>query len=171
MSSTAANIGPSRWFLMLRPHCIPPLPEPEAARRALLLHGAVIAFTLAATTAQRRLNEHKFCSAFGARFSHFRAGAFSGNAASYWLLSRTGNIVRLAAPVIHADLNRCNLTTIRTFGYCEHAANYRLNQGKHGGACAAVPSFSGFSLREAALELPCLCRFRTHRKQPWYVPY
>ena len=76
MSSTAANIGPSRWFLMLRPHCVPPLPEPETARRALLLHGAVIAFTLAATTAQRRLNEHKFCSAFYL-CNHASAGTFT----------------------------------------------------------------------------------------------
>ena len=93
---------------MLRPHCVPPLPELETARRALLLLGAAIAFTLAATIEQRRPNGHKFCSAFDVGFSHSCAGAFSGTAAIYWLLSRTGNINRCAAPVIRADLNRCN---------------------------------------------------------------
>ena len=100
MSSTAANIGPSRWFLMLRPHCIPPLPEPETARRALLLHGAAIAFTSAATTAQRRLNGHKFCSAFELAFSHFRAGAFSGTTTIYELQSRPRNVSPRAALVV-----------------------------------------------------------------------
>ena len=26
----------SRWLLMLRPHCVPPLPEPETARYSSL---------------------------------------------------------------------------------------------------------------------------------------
>ena len=106
MNSTAANIGPSRWFLMLRPHCVPPLPEPETARRAILLLGAAIAFTLAATIEQRRPNGHKLCSAFELAFSHFRAGAFSGTTTIYQPPSRTRNIGRRAASTIHADLNR-----------------------------------------------------------------
>jgi hypothetical protein len=144
MSSTAASIGPSRWFLMLRPHCVPPLPEPETARRAILLHGAAIAFTLAATIEQRRPNVHKLCSAFELAFRHSCAGAFSGTAAICWLLSRTGNINHCAAPIIHADLNRCNYAGAGTFCYSGHAAEHMLNQRKYGGACAPGVSFSGF---------------------------
>jgi hypothetical protein len=81
---------------------------------------------------------------FDVGFCHFCAGGFSGTTAIYWRLSRTGNIGHRAALIIHADLNRCNLTTTGTFGYCEHAANYRLNQGKQDSTCASVLPFSGF---------------------------
>ena len=171
MSSTATSIGPSRWFLVRRPHCVPPLPELETALCAIGLLGAAIALTLAATIEQRRLNGHNLCSAIDVGFSHFRTGAFSGTTAIYWLLSRTWNIVRRAAPVIHADLNRFNRAAAGTFRFSCHAADHLLKQGKHGDACAAGPSFSGFLLCEAALELSRPYRCRTHPKQTWYVPY
>jgi hypothetical protein len=85
---------------MLRPHCVPPLPEPETAHRAILLLGAAIALTLAATIEQRRPNGHKFCSAFELAFRHFRAGAFSATTTIYELQSRPRNISPRAAPVV-----------------------------------------------------------------------
>jgi hypothetical protein len=44
-----------------------------------------------------------------------------------------------------------------------------LNQVKYGGACATVPAFRRFFLREAALELACAWRLLPKHMQAWFI--